>query len=69
MHGLIHTQTLARENAVWKATLREEIPDFDLMGGLRRITLNDNNLNNASTNLALALQEDRWIKAVDLRKW
>ena len=58
-----------RENAVWKASLRKETPVLDLMGGLRRLTLNDNDLGDAVKHLASALLEDKWIKAIDLQYW
>ena len=69
LHDLIHFQRVARENAVWKASLRQEVPNLDLMGGLRRLTLSDNHLSDATTHLASALHEDRWIKAIDLQFW
>ena len=53
--------TVSRENAVWKASLRQETPVLDLMGGLRRLTLNDNDLGDAVKQLASALLEDKWI--------
>lgn len=69
LYSLIHFQSEARENAVWKASLRDEVPNLNLMGGLRRLTLSGNNLGNAVNSVALALQEDRWIKALDLQSW
>ncbi len=69
LYDLVHFQRVARENAVWKASLRQEIPDLDLMGGLRRLTVSDNPLSDATTCLASALDEDRWIKAIDLQFW
>ena len=67
LHQLVSSQTAARENALWKAQLREERPNSDLMGGLRRLTLNDNDLGDAVTRLVAALCEDKWIKVVDLQ--
>lgn len=69
LHNLVQFQSAARENAVWKASLRQEVPNLDLMGGLRRLTLSDNFLGEAINNLVSALYEDRWIKAVDLQSW
>ena len=69
LENLIHFQSVARENAIWKASLRQESPNLDLMGGLRRLSLSENQLSNAVTSLASGLSEDRWIKAVDLQFW
>lgn len=69
LHNFVQFQSAARENAVWKASLRQEVPNLDLMGGLRRLTLSDNFLGTAVNDLVSALYEDRWIKAVDLQLW
>ena len=37
------------------------------MGGLRRLTLNDNPLGDSIKFLASALHEDQWMKAIDLQ--
>jgi hypothetical protein len=68
--SLVHFQAVARENAAWKASLRGETPNLDLMGGLRRLSLSCNqHLCDAVRHLAVVLYEDRWIKAIDLQYW
>ena len=37
------------------------------MGGLRRLTLNDNQLGDSVKDLASAFHEDQWMKAIDLQ--
>ena len=67
LYQLVHHQTVSRENAVWKASLREGQLSMDLMGGIRRLTLNDNDLGDSVTRLITALYEDKWIKVVDVQ--
>lgn len=69
LYELVHHQSVLRNHVIWKASLREEIPSLDLMGGLRRLTLNDNDLGNALDNLLKALADDKWMKALDLQNW
>ena len=66
---MIHNQSVARENAAWKASLRQESASLELMGGLRRLSLSDNDLGDAIDQLALALNQDNCMKALDLQFW
>ncbi|KZS21852.1 putative Centrosomal protein of 78 kDa [Daphnia magna] len=65
--SLVSFQSVTRENAARKACLSAGDHNLDLMCGLRRLSLSGNSLSDAVGNLALALYEDRWIKAVDLQ--
>jgi len=67
LQQLIHHQSISRKNAAWKASLRQGDLSLDLMGGLRRLTLNDNPLGDSVKFIATALHEDQWIKAIDLQ--
>lgn len=67
--SLVSFQSVTRENAARKACLSAGDHNLDLMCGLRRLSLSGNSLSDAVGNLALALYEDRWIKAVDLQFW
>ena len=67
LHDLVRHQTACRENAAWKASLRHGSPSMDLMGGLRRLTLNDNDVGDAADQLSRALELDKWVKALDLQ--
>ncbi|KAI9560494.1 hypothetical protein GHT06_011427 [Daphnia sinensis] len=65
--SLVSFQSVTRANAARKAYLSAEDPNLDLMCGLRRLSLSGNTLSDAVGHLALALCEDRWIKAIDLQ--
>uniref|UniRef100_A0A0X3NMH8 Uncharacterized protein n=1 Tax=Schistocephalus solidus TaxID=70667 RepID=A0A0X3NMH8_SCHSO len=66
---LIFRQALHRQTAAWQESLRYRIPNLDGLGGLRRLTLNDNPdiSDTGAIQLADALRDDLWIKAVDLQ--
>ncbi|KAA3682337.1 uncharacterized protein DEA37_0008677 [Paragonimus westermani] len=60
---------MQRHNAAWQESLRYRLPALDQLGGLRRITLNDNPTvgDVGSIYLAEALMDDLWVKAVDMQ--
>ncbi|KAF7260161.1 hypothetical protein EG68_02728 [Paragonimus skrjabini miyazakii] len=60
---------MQRHNAAWQESLRYRLPALDQLGGLRRMTLNDNPAvgDVGSTYLAEALMDDLWVKAVDMQ--
>ncbi|KER31702.1 hypothetical protein T265_02073 [Opisthorchis viverrini] len=55
--------------AAWQDSLRYRCPALDQLGGLRRITLNDNPRlgDSGSIRIAESLFDDLWVKAVDLQ--
>ncbi|XP_018653564.1 hypothetical protein Smp_140230 [Schistosoma mansoni] len=65
----IQYQAMQRHNAAWQESLRYRFPELDRLGGLKRITLNDNPkiCDEGSTQLADALIDDLWVKAIDLQ--
>ncbi|OON18479.1 hypothetical protein X801_05666, partial [Opisthorchis viverrini] len=62
-------QTIQRHSAAWQDSLRYRYPALDQLGGLRRITLNDNPRlgDSGSIRIAESLFDDLWVKAVDLQ--
>ncbi|XP_076846469.1 centrosomal protein of 78 kDa [Brachyhypopomus gauderio] len=70
MANIIKHQAMKRHSTAWAESLRYRKAEFEAMGGLRRITLNDNILIGDRGVMALAqeLTEDLWVKAVDLQR-
>ncbi|XP_062854708.1 centrosomal protein of 78 kDa isoform X2 [Trichomycterus rosablanca] len=70
MANIIKLQAVKRHSTAWAETLRYRKAEFETMGGLRRITLNDNILiaDRGVMSLAQELTEDLWVKAVDLQR-
>ncbi|XP_071393649.1 centrosomal protein of 78 kDa [Centroberyx affinis] len=70
MANIIKHQGMQRHGAAWAESLRYRQPQFEGMGGLRRVTLNCNTLigDRGAAALAHELAEDLWVKAVDLQK-
>ncbi|GAA6085966.1 centrosomal protein of 78 kDa isoform X1, partial [Tachysurus ichikawai] len=68
--NIIKHQAMSRHTTAWAETLRYRKAEFEAMGGLRRITLNENILigDRGVTSLAQELTEDLWVKAVDLQR-
>ena len=62
-------QALKRHNEAWKDSLRYGRPDLDSMFGIRRITINSNNLigDEGVKALSDAFKSDLWLKALDLQ--
>ncbi|XP_045891778.1 centrosomal protein of 78 kDa isoform X1 [Micropterus dolomieu] len=70
MANIIKHQGMQRHGTAWAESLRYRQPQFEGMGGLRRITLNCNTLigDRGAAALAHELVEDLWVKAVDLQR-
>uniref|UniRef100_A0A671UA24 Centrosomal protein 78 n=1 Tax=Sparus aurata TaxID=8175 RepID=A0A671UA24_SPAAU len=70
MANIIKHQGMQRHGTAWAESLRYRQPQFEVMGGLRRVTLNCNTLigDRGAAALANELAEDLWVKAVDLQK-
>ncbi|XP_070690241.1 centrosomal protein of 78 kDa [Pempheris klunzingeri] len=70
MANIIKHQGMQRHGTAWAESLRYRQPQFEGMGGLRRVTLNCNTLigDRGATALAHELTEDLWVKAVDLQR-
>ncbi|XP_029019685.1 centrosomal protein of 78 kDa [Betta splendens] len=70
MANIIKHQGMQRHGTAWAESLRYRQPQFEGMGGLRRITLNCNTLigDRGAAALAHEITEDLWVKAVDLQK-
>ncbi|KAF3695620.1 Centrosomal protein of 78 kDa [Channa argus] len=70
MANIIKHQGMQRHGTAWAESLRYRQPQFEGMGGLRRVTLNCNTLigDRGAAALAHELTEDLWVKAVDLQK-
>ncbi|XP_029961613.1 centrosomal protein of 78 kDa isoform X2 [Salarias fasciatus] len=70
MANIIKHQALQRHGTAWAESLRYRRPQFEGMGGLRRVTLNANSLigDRGASALACELAEDLWVKAVDLQR-
>ncbi|KAF4070548.1 hypothetical protein AMELA_G00286700 [Ameiurus melas] len=68
--NIIKNQAVRRHGTAWAETLRYRKAEFEAMGGLRRITLNENILigDRGVKSLAQELTEDLWVKAVDLQR-
>ncbi|XP_076055810.1 uncharacterized protein LOC143033964 isoform X2 [Oratosquilla oratoria] len=67
--NLIKHQGLNRDSAMWQDTLRLGLPHLDNMRGLRRITMNNNPKlgEQGLQSLVETLEQDLWIKAIDLQ--
>lgn len=68
--SLIESQSFKRQAEAWKDSLRYGRPDLDrIRGGIRRLTLNSNPMlrDSGALELARALQNDLWLKALDLQ--
>ncbi|XP_037633029.1 centrosomal protein of 78 kDa isoform X1 [Sebastes umbrosus] len=70
MASIIKHQGMQRHGTAWAESLRYRQPQFEGMGGLRRVTLNCNTLigDRGASALAHELTEDLWVKAVDLQR-
>ncbi|KAM8761318.1 centrosomal protein of 78 kDa [Acanthopagrus schlegelii] len=70
MANIIKHQGMQRHGTAWAESLRYRQPQFEVMGGLRRVTLNCNTLigDRGAAALANELAEDLWVKAVDLQR-
>ncbi|XP_019125293.2 centrosomal protein of 78 kDa isoform X2 [Larimichthys crocea] len=70
MANIIKHQGMQRHGTAWAESLRYRHPQFEGMGGLRRVTLNCNTLigDRGAAALAHELVEDLWVKAVDLQR-
>uniref|UniRef100_A0A3Q0R9P7 Centrosomal protein 78 n=1 Tax=Amphilophus citrinellus TaxID=61819 RepID=A0A3Q0R9P7_AMPCI len=70
MANIIKHQGMQRHGTAWAESLRYRQPQFEGMGGLRRVTLNYNTLigDRGAAALAHELAEDLWVKAVDLQR-
>ncbi|XP_017267634.1 centrosomal protein of 78 kDa [Kryptolebias marmoratus] len=70
MANIIKHQGMQRHGTAWAESLRYRLPQFEGMGGLRRVTLNSNTLigDRGAAALAHELAEDLWVKAVDLQR-
>ncbi|XP_073323299.1 centrosomal protein of 78 kDa [Pagrus major] len=70
MANIIKHQGMQRHGTAWAESLRYRQPQFEGMGGLRRVTLNCNTLigDRGAAALANELAEDLWVKAVDLQR-
>ncbi|XP_030593653.1 centrosomal protein of 78 kDa [Archocentrus centrarchus] len=70
MANIIKHQGMQRHGTAWAESLRYRQPQFEGMGGLRRVTLNCNTLigDRGAAALAHELAEDLWLKAVDLQR-
>lgn len=67
---VIKFQRINRYCECWHKSLRYEDPNVDNMGGLKRITLNNNpNIGDEGLSRILdELDDDLWIKAIDMQK-
>ncbi|XP_007903110.1 centrosomal protein of 78 kDa isoform X2 [Callorhinchus milii] len=70
MANIIKYQTTKRHGEVWAESLRYRHPDLDCMTGLRRITVSCNALigDDGAIAFADALNDDLWLKALDLQQ-
>lgn len=67
--SLLRSQILERHTETWKHTLRYNNPDIATVTGLKRITLNGNPIGDEGCEMiSTALQDDYWIKAIDLQQ-
>ncbi|KAF8774233.1 Centrosomal protein of 78 kDa like protein [Argiope bruennichi] len=65
----IKAHHLKRSNDMFPETLRYRLPILDDMKGLRRISLNNNDIEDRGVEILMeCLQEDIWMKALDLQK-
>ncbi|XP_026178174.1 centrosomal protein of 78 kDa isoform X2 [Mastacembelus armatus] len=64
MANIIKHQAMQRHGTAWAESLRYRQPQFEGMGGLRRVTLNCNTLigDRGAAALAQELTEDLWVK-------
>ncbi|KAI6660466.1 hypothetical protein LOD99_14051 [Oopsacas minuta] len=67
--NMLQHQALHRHSSAWEDSLRSRVPHLSSMPGLRRITLNHNPDigDTGSGEIAEALREDLWVRAVDLQ--
>ncbi|GJQ86140.1 hypothetical protein Trydic_g13421 [Trypoxylus dichotomus] len=67
---VIRYQQINRYCESWHSSLRYEDPDIGIMTGLKRITLNNNpNIGDEGlTHILNELDDDLWIKALDMQK-
>ncbi|XP_037337896.2 centrosomal protein of 78 kDa isoform X2 [Pungitius pungitius] len=70
MANIIKHQGMQRHGTAWAESLRYRKPQFEGMGGLRRVTLNCNTLigDRGAAALAHEMAEDLWVKALDLQR-
>ncbi|XP_031712621.1 centrosomal protein of 78 kDa isoform X2 [Anarrhichthys ocellatus] len=70
MANIIKHQGMQRHGTAWAESLRYRKPQFEGMGGLRRVTLNSNTLigDRGAAALAHEVAEDLWVKALDLQR-
>uniref|UniRef100_A0A8C2XCR2 Centrosomal protein 78 n=1 Tax=Cyclopterus lumpus TaxID=8103 RepID=A0A8C2XCR2_CYCLU len=70
MANIIKHQGMQRHGTAWAESLRYRKPQFEGMGGLRRVTLNCNTLigDRGAAALAHEVAEDLWVKALDLQR-
>lgn len=61
---ILKHQGMQRHGTAWAESLRYRQPQFEGMGGLRRVTLNCNTLigDRGAAALASELAEDLWVK-------
>ncbi|XP_049785954.1 centrosomal protein of 78 kDa-like [Schistocerca cancellata] len=69
LYLLLKHQQMERYNESWVQSLRYRAIDGDMLGGVRRITLNDNKeLGDAGiAHFIEILKDDFWLKAIDLQ--
>ncbi|KAG8196497.1 hypothetical protein JTE90_012313 [Oedothorax gibbosus] len=66
---IIKAHSIRRSNDLFPHTLRYQLPNFDDMKGLNRITLNNNTIGDEAIDILVnSFNEDSWIKALDLQK-
>ncbi|CAL1295323.1 unnamed protein product [Larinioides sclopetarius] len=66
---LIKAHHRKRSNDMFPETLRYRLPILDDMKGLRRVSLNNNDFGDEGVEILMdSLQEDMWMKALDLQK-
>ncbi|XP_022258668.1 centrosomal protein of 78 kDa-like, partial [Limulus polyphemus] len=67
--SVLKFQSIKRYSEAWQESLRYRCPNLDRLSGLRRITLNNNPdiADDGAVALANVLQEDLWLKALDLQ--
>ena len=67
---MITHQSTLRHSEAWAESLRYRTPNFNCMGGIRRITLNSNPMIGDAGISAFteALKDDLWLKALDFQQ-
>ena len=67
--SLLRSQILERHTETWRQTLRYNNPDVNAVSGIKRISLNGNNISDEGAEaISVALQDDFWLKALDLQQ-